>query len=321
MTEPPQKLLVVKPSSFGDIVHGLLVLEQAKAALPGLHVTWVVRERFAPLVEACPAVDTRLIYERKKGLGTFRGLLREIAARDFDLVWDMQGLLRSALMARAAGVPRRQRWGRRDGREGATLFYRRVDAPPGGFPAHAVEVLLPFLATLGLPPRLDVPLRLGFSDYPWQSFFATAEPRFTLFLDSRGARKVWKGFEALTQLIFEEVPSARVAWCAGEPTEPSFSVPADRFLNLSGCPFPEMLALCSQPSVVIANDSGPMHLAAALGQPVVAIFGPTSPERFAPYPPDAPHHRALEAPEGDLARLQPETVLAAARELSERESG
>ena len=77
----------------------------------------------------------------------------------------------------------------------------------------------------------------------------------------------------------------------------------------------EMLALVRQPAIFIGNDSGPMHLSAASGNRVVAIFGPTSPRRFGPYPPEAPRHRAVEAPGGRLDRLTASEVFTAMQEL------
>jgi ADP-heptose:LPS heptosyltransferase len=109
-----------------------------------------------------------------------------------------------------------------------------------------------------------------------------------------------------------------VAWCAAAPAEPRFTAPPGRFLNLTGCPLEEMIALVRQPSVFVGNDNGPMHLAAASGNRVLAIFGPTSPRRFGPYPPESPRHGVVAAPAGRLDRLAPAAVLAALEELCGR---
>jgi ADP-heptose:LPS heptosyltransferase len=183
-----------------------------------------------------------------------------------------------------------------------------------------LDVLLPFLATAGVTPRLDFPLNLkGGVTYPWQTFFA-GDPRntFVIFTDSRGAEKEWPRFDELTALIFQILPGSRVAWCAGKKTEPKVAVQAERFLNLTGCPMDEMIALVRQPATFVGNDSGPMHLSAASGNRVLAIFGPTSPQRFGPYPLSHAKHRAVEAPAGRLADLEPAVVLGALRELVTR---
>ena len=314
-----QSLLVIKPSSLGDIVHALQVVQTFARERPGCRISWVVRERFAGLVQAAPFVHEVIIFRRRDGWQAFLRLLRELRSRRFDAVWDLQGLLRSGLMTAAARSS--AKWGRADAREGAGLFYdQRVDGPAGPGPHHALDILQPFLRTDGVTPRLDFPLTLKDGPAPaWRAFFAGEPTRnFVIFTDSRGAEKEWLRFTELTALIFSGIPGSRVAWCAGKSTKPEITVPAGDFLNLTGCPLDEMIALVHQPAVFIGNDSGPMHLSAASGNRVLAIFGPTSPQRFGPYPLSAAKHRAVAAPDGQLDRLEAATVFAALQELRSR---
>jgi ADP-heptose:LPS heptosyltransferase len=304
----PRSLLIIKPSSLGDIVHALQVVQTVARALPDCRITWVARDRFAPLVEAAPFVHEVIHFRRKNGWRGITEVMKQLRARSFDAVWDMQGLLRSGLMAAAARSS--VKLGRRDSREGASLFSRKVDLPPGNGPHHAIPVLQEFARTLGIDPEICFLLELRPGPvFPWQPFFE-GDPtrRFVIFTDSRGAEKEWKGFSGLTQLILEEIPDSRVAWCAGAPAAPDFPVPENRFLNLTGCPFDEMIELARQPSVFVGNDSGPMHLSAAVGNRVLAIFGPTSPERFGPWPPGSSHTASVVAPGGVLADLTPRAV-------------
>lgn len=314
-----KSLLVIKPSSLGDIVHGLQVVQTLAQARPEVKIAWIVRERFAPLVQAAPCVDETIIFRRRDGLKGFLRILRELRGRRFDVVWDMQGLFRSAAMTSA--VHSRAKWGRPDAREGAGFFYHhKVARPAGPKPHHAVEVLLPFLATASVAPKIEWPLRLRDGDaFTWQKFFA-GDPRstFVMFTDSRGKEKEWGGFPALMKTILEKIPDSRIAWCAGRTSSPPVIVTEDRFLNLTGCPLDEMIALVRQPSVFIGNDSGPMHLSAACGNRVLAIFGPTSPRRFGPWPLESPRLCAIEAPGGQLDRLEPGAVMAALEELRRR---
>src|SRR6478752_9064658 len=236
-TQPPfapNHLLVIKPSSLGDIVHGLQVIQMVARRLPECRITWVARDRFAPLVEAAPFVHEVIHFERKKGARGLLDVLKTLRARRFDAVWDMQGLLRSGLMAFAAGSP--VKWGRNDSREGAGLFSKKVKMPAGNGPHHAIPVLLEFAKTLGIEGDVEFPLDLRPGPvFPWTSFFeGDPRRRFVIFTDSRGAEKEWKGFSELTRLIFENLPDSRVAWCAGKPAEPDFQVPEGRFLNLTG---------------------------------------------------------------------------------------
>lgn len=312
----PRDLLVIKPSSLGDIVHALQVVETVARRFPDCRITWVARDRFAPLVEAAPFIHEVIHFRRKNGWRGILEVMKILRARKFDVVWDMQGLLRSGLMAAAAHAP--VKWGRRDCREGAGLFTRKVALPAGPGPHHAIPVLMEFARTLGVMEGASIPLSLRPGPrFPWASFFdGDPTKRFVIFTDSRGVEKEWRGFNALTRLILEKIPSSRVAWCAGAPATPDFPVDVTRFLNLTGCPFGEMIELARQPSVFIGNDSGPMHLSAAVGNRVLAIFGPTSPDRFGPWPPGSPRTRPVTAPGGVLADLAAEAVFAAACSLA-----
>ena len=314
-----KSLLVIKPSSLGDIVHGLQVMQIVARARPDVRISWVVRERFAGLVQAAPFVAETIIFRRRDGWPAFWKLLSELRRRRFDAVWDMQGLLRSGLMTSAARSP--AKCGRPDSREGAGFFYdRRVSRPPGAGPHHALEVLLPFVHQIGVEPMLAFPLELKpDASFPWHSFFQ-ADPRrtFVIFTDSRGAGKEWPHYEALMRGIFDTIPGSRIAWCAGKPAEPAFSPPSDRWLNLTGCALDQMISLVRQPAVFVGNDSGPMHLSAASGNRVLALFGPTLARRFGPFPLESPRHQTVTAPGGRLDALDPKVVLAALEELRNR---
>jgi ADP-heptose:LPS heptosyltransferase len=258
-----------------------------------------------------------IVFRRKKGIAGILEVMAQLRRRRFDAVWDMQGLLRSGLMTAAARSP--IKWGRHDGREGSFLFSRKVCLPSGAGPHHAIPILAEFAKTLGIDAEVRFPLNLRPCEiYPWQPFFeGDSDKHFVIFTDSRGAEKEWLGFSELTRLILERMPESRVAWCAGSPTEPDFDVPKDRFLNLSGCPFDEMLALARQSSVFIGNDSGPMHLSAAVGNKVLAIFGPTPPEKFGPWPIGSPRTASVRAPGGDLKSLSAEEVFGYLARLTE----
>ena len=306
-----KSLLVIKPSSLGDIVHGLQILQTVARQLPDCRITWVARDRFAPLVEAAPFIHEVIHFRRKEGFKGLWDLMKTLHGRSFDAVWDMQGLLRSGLMTAATNAPIKR--GRRDSREGAGFLYTsRVDLPDGPGPFHAIRILQEFPLSEDLDAEVTFPLQLNSGPkFEWSSFFeGDPDKQFVIFTDSRGAEKEWKGFDELTRLIWERIPDSRIAWCAGQKTAPQATPPDGRFLNLTGCPLDEMIDLCRQPSVFIGNDSGPMHLSAAVGNKVLAIFGPTAPERFGPWPIGSARTRSIQAPGGVLADLAAEAVLA-----------
>jgi len=311
------ELLILKPSSLGDIVHGLQVATSIKAQWPSdrpqLRIGWVVRDMFAPLVRSCEAVDHIYLFRRFGGVLDFLRLMREVRETHYDYLFDFQGLLRTGLMAWR--TPGAKKYGRSDAREGASLFYdEKVPLPVGGRNSHALDILLQFCPVLGLRPELQGALRfrepsnlnLAFADGKGGT------PPIVMFPDSRRAEKRWPGFPQLTELILREDRTRRVVW-AGNSYLPykGARFPSDRFLNLTGnTSLLSLPALIRRAGWVISNDSGPMHLAAALGTRTLGIFGPTDPRLFGPYPFTSPTNHVVQAPVGDLRMLPAKEVFA-----------
>lgn len=301
-------ILIIKPSSLGDIIHGLQVAQSLKAQQPDTRITWVAREIFAPLVEACASVDEVIVFHRKAGWAGLRQCIREIRARRYDWVWDMQGLARSGLMTWRARAGKKA--GRRDNREGARLAYQLMpELPPQGATSHAQEILLNFLPLLGLEPTIAGPLRFREGAAP--NLPPESAGALVLFPGSRRAEKEWPGFAELTEKLLAAAPEARIIWAGDQPVTAPLEWPRERFFNLTGkTTLPELVPLVGQARLCVCNDSGPMHLAAALGTETVAIFGPTPPERFGPWPLTNPRHHVVQAPETGLSRLAVEKVFA-----------
>ena len=122
-------LLILKPSSLGDIIHALIVAQAIKAQRPEARITWVSRKNFAPVLESVAVVDEIIAFDRKGGVGEFPRLLGKIREKKYDAALDMQGLLRTGIMNFAARA--RLKLCRRDQREGAQLFANKiVEFPP-----------------------------------------------------------------------------------------------------------------------------------------------------------------------------------------------
>ncbi|MDD3181102.1 MAG: glycosyltransferase family 9 protein [Opitutaceae bacterium] len=305
------QLLIIKPSSLGDIVHGLQVAASMKAQLSELHVSWIVRDIFAPLVRTCRAVDRIYVFRRNEGTVGFFRMMREVRQTTFDVVMDMQGLLRTGLMTKWSHG--RRKVGRSDAREGAGFFYdEKVPLPSGGRQSHAIDLLLQFCPVVGAKAELAGQLRFREMERLNLSFM---EPRrgvapVLMFPDSRRAEKRWGGYAQLSALLVREA-GRKVVW-AGNNYLPCKEVfPEGMFLNLTGnTSLTSLAALIAKADWVISNDSGPMHLAAALGVKTVGIFGPTDPRLFGPYPLNGPTNFVLQAPVGDLRLLPAKEVFA-----------
>ena len=299
------ELLVIKPSSLGDIVLGLQVAASLKAQRDNLRISWIVREMFAPIVRSCEAVDHVYVFERAAGAKGFLKLMRQVRGTKFDYVFDMQGLLRTGIMTNR--VKAAHKVGRSDAREWSGVFYdERVPLPPAGRLSHALDILLQFCPVLGAKPEVRGLLRFrdaGHLNLKFADGKGGAKP-YLMFPDSRRADKKWGGFKQLTEMILREDRSRKVVWAGNNlvPDRGAFS-PA-QFLNLTGnTSLVSLPALIRKADWVFTNDSGPMHLAAALGVRVFAVFGPTDPRLYGPYPVGAPSNHVIQAPVGDLRML------------------
>jgi len=304
------EILIIKPSSLGDIVHALQVATSLKAQVSHLRISWVVREIFAPIVRACEAVDRVYVFERNAGAKGFLRLTRELRKTNFDYAFDMQGLLRTGLMT--SRVRAAKKIGRSDAREWSGVFYdQKVPLPAAGARSHALEILLQFCTVLDAKPELRGTLKFREVDKLNLSF---ADSRvggkpIVMFVDSRRAEKCWGGFKQLTELIVREDKNRKVVWAGSSYVHDRGVFPPLQFLNLTGnTSLVSLPALVKRADWVIANDSGPMHLAAALGVRVLGIFGPTDPQLFGPYPLNAPENVVVQAPVGDLKLLSVKDV-------------
>jgi heptosyltransferase-1 len=304
------ELLIIKPSSLGDIVHGLQVATALKAQVEGLRISWVVREIFAPIVRACEAVDEVYVFERAGGAKGFLKLTKQLRKRTFDVVFDMQGLLRTGLMTSRVHAARKV--GRSDAREWSGVFYNeKVPLPKDGKKSHALDILLQFCPVLGAKPELRGTLKFREVD-SLNLRFADARgggKPIVMFVDSRRAEKTWNGFKQLTELILREEKNRKVVWAGSSYVHDRGAFPPAQFFNVTGnTSLVSLPALVKRAEWVIANDSGPMHLAAALGVRVLGIFGPTDPRLFGPYPLNAPSNVVVQAPVGDLKLLAAKDV-------------
>ncbi len=291
------RILLIKPSSLGDIVHAFPVVSAIKAQWPASHITWLVKRQWAELVERAEGIDRVWPVET-----TVRSWIREsvaLRAERFDIALDLQGLFRSALAARFSGAP--IRIGFANGREGSPWFYtQRV--PVFSRDIHAVDRYLLIAAALGasLPETPRFQFKLLEEDMAviralcHGKGLSIDKPWVAMSIGARWPTKRWPltSFAAVVdQLHMARLGPVVVIGSSEERihTKGLRALTKSPFIDLSGEISLRCLpVLLSKASAMITNDSGPMHIAAALGVPTIAMFGPTSATRTGPY--GAGHH-------------------------------
>lgn len=299
------RILVIKPSSFGDIVQMLQVVEGAyqSAKQQGLHleIHWIVRDCFAGLLRCSPIIHQLFLFERHGGLKAFVRLIKAIRAYTYDYVIDGQGLLRSGLMTFFAKS--KHKIGRKDARECSGWFYNATYAPEKDTP-HAVEILQALLKPLNLNSVPQIPLTLSPDN---SGTFSAYKDAILLFPNSRGPKKEWPYFFELTQLLLDRTEKMCV-WVGQNLPQQVPQHP--RFVNLIGkTKLSDLPNLIQNAACIVANDSGPVHLAAALSKPLVGIYGPTDSQRYGPYP--IAKHTVFQAPQQDLKQVSAKEIVQA----------
>ena len=290
------RLLVIKPTSLGDVVQSLCAVCAIKRTKPSVTLDFLVADIYTDLLKGHKYIDEVLTFPRKRMKGglseftrAFGGLRRDLKHRDYDTALDLQGLARSAISAKMSKA--RHRVGFADSREMAPLFYsHKVDSPRKS--VHAVRRYLQAARYIGAEAsEQDVRFALKPTDSTKQSVRALLpENAFcALVPGARWETKKWPlhHFRQLARVIQDEHGLAVVI--VGSPDEKELGervvteIEGDVH-NLAGrTSLPQLLAVLSEAKAVVSNDSGPMHLAAAAGVPTVSFFGPTSPERIAPW--------------------------------------
>lgn len=323
-------LALVKLSSLGDVVHALPVAAALRAHAPGWRLTWIVERREAallrgnPVIDEVVAVDTRhwrrarRVREIVGVVRDLRDLRRRLRAARFDAALDLQGLVKSGLLTVATGARLRIGYAVGQCREPASALFtnRRVTPPPTA--RHVVDRNLSLLAPLGVSVG-DPEFPLGVdreADLAIDGFFIAAglKPRDRVVVLNPGAGRPDKWwpvahFRALARRLADEsAATVLVVWGPDELWSARQIVDgADRPRALLAPPtsLAELAALLRRASVVVAADTGPLHLAAAVGTRCVGLYGPTSAVRNGPY---GERHRALQSRDGRVASLEPDAV-------------
>jgi heptosyltransferase-1 len=339
------RVLIVRIGAMGDVLHAM----PAVAALRELHPDWPIgwaiepgwmpflragdavagRSSAMPMVDRVHLVPTRDWKRRPLALSTLgeiRGLRRELRAERYDVCVDMQGLIRSAVVGRMAGTPIFA--GAAEPREGvaAWLYGRRVKLSATHVVERGCELLGAATGETLRPERAPLPTDAAAEN--WCDGLLARGERFAMMAPTAGwGAKEWPAerFGAVAAgLRRVGVRTLVNAAHAGDEVGMRVVAASEGAATLVPCSVAQMIALVRRAGVVIAGDTGPLHLAAALERPVVGLFGPTDPARTGPFGTKAcvlrhgssvtDHSRRAETEDG-LVRITVEEVEAAALEL------
>ncbi len=327
------RVAIVKLSSLGDVVHALPVAHALRRHVRDLHLTWIVEAREAALLSGQPDLDAVLPVDTRRwrrvvwtpgGLREVRATAARLRQAHFDVALDLQGLVKSGLLVACTRAPRRIGFALSHLREPLSALFTtcRVTPPPQA--VHVVEQYLALLAPLGVAEREPV-----FNITPNES----AEQHIEAFLGEQGVKpreqlvalnlgagrteKRWPvtNWRALAErLMLDGGPRVLFLWGPGEDglaTAASQGLPAAPIVA-PPTTLHELAALLRRVTLLVAADTGPLHLGAALGTPCLGLYGPTRVARNGPYGRGC---RGLQSPDGRMASLDPDTVFRAATGL------
>lgn len=288
LTATPKKILIVKPSSLGDIVHSLPFLKAIREGFPSSEIHWVIARGLEDLLTGHPMIDKIWIINKdmwkklsylRDSLQEVRIFMKRIKEERYDIVIDLQGLLRSGIIVLSTGSS--LRLGFEEAREGSRFFY--TQKIKGGKDVHAVDRYLKIASFLGCDID-DICFPLPLCHYPSPHLPFTGD--YAVMVP--GARKPanrWPAhrFGELSSLLpiktlvigsREDIHLADVVVEASKGNAVSLAGKTD---------LKSLIEVIRSARFVVSNDSGPMHIAVALGIPVFALFGPANPLRTGPY--------------------------------------
>jgi heptosyltransferase I len=289
LTRTIHKILIVKPSSLGDVIHSLPFLNAVKTCFPKSEIHWVIAKGFEGILESHPMINKLWVIDKdswkniqnvKSTIQEIKVLFKKLKQEKYDLAVDLQGLLRSGVLTGSTGAP--VRIGFREAREGSNVFYTHKVA--GGKNIHAVDRYLKIAAFLGCNIS-EVRFPLYFNSSLITHHSSLPEDYAVIVPGARWKTKIWPAekFGKIASLL--PVGSIIVGSKSDKAiADEIVSLSGGRAVSLAGkTNLRELMAVISRAKFIISNDSGPMHIAAALNVPVIALFGPTDPFRTGPY--------------------------------------
>ena len=303
------KLLIIKPSSLGDIIHTLPFLKAIKDSFPDARIDWVISKNLKGLIENNPLINEVIVFDKDswKKIKNLPGTINEMSllkkilkSKKYDIAVDLQGLLRSGIITYY--TPAGTKIGFADAREGSRFFYNRKISVNGT--VHAVDKCLEIARAIGaVAGKVKFPLTIDETSKNRVKKLTNNLNEYVVVVPSaRWITKIWPA-EYFTALIRKIKLPCVIAGGKGDReiakkiidllNDKNMDNPSLSPLNKGGIrgvvdlcgrtDLKELVALIAGARAVVSNDTGPMHIAAAFNKPLVALFGPTDPVKTGPY--------------------------------------
>lgn len=286
-----ERILIIRLSALGDVVNTLAFVNRLRKAKPDAHITWILQPLTYDLVKEQGNIDRFVIFDKKKGLSVYLKLYHELQGETFDQVFMLQVSIKASLISLCVKGREKLGFDFARAREMQWLFSnRRI---PAKEPRHVLDQFFEFLDCLDLPDApLDWDIQFTDEELAYRNAFFQAIPRevVSFVIASSKAEKDWtvEGYAQVMDWVDEKLQMQPMI--VGGPS--AFErEKAEKICAMCHCrpvlafekPVRHSLLQLSGSRVVVAPDTGPMHMAVALNVPTVALYGYTDPRRCGPY--------------------------------------
>lgn len=293
MLHVPESLCLLRLSALGDVTHTVPVVRTLQHACPETRLTWIIGRLEAELVGDLPGIEF-IVFDKARNVAAFRDLWRDLDGRRFDVLLQMQTALRANLAGRVIRAPVRIGFDRARSRDGHGLFVnRRIEPHPR---AHVLDGLFDFVRALGIDERVlrwDIPVPDAAAAFAreqmpdgqrYLAINACTSARVNNWRNWSAERYAAVSDHAATMHGLRTVLTGGPAPAEREMADAITARAGHEVVDLVGATRPkELLAVLGRARVAIAPDTGPLHIAAAAGTPVIGLYATSNPERTGPY--------------------------------------
>jgi heptosyltransferase I len=292
LAEPPKSLCILRLSAIGDTCHVVPIIRTLQHVWPTTQLTWIIGKTEARLMKLVDGVEL-ITVDKRSGLSGLRNLRTQLRGRRFDVLLHMQLAIRASVMAREVSSPIKVGFDRARARELQWLFTNARVAPRSR--EHVLDSFFGFLNALGIHERIlrwDIPLPADALEYA-RSLIPDSQPTLVISPCSSHTLRNWSAdrYAAIADYAFREHGMRIIL--AGGPSAPEREAGAaierllgkeTRVVNQIGKDtLPQLLALLSRATGLVAPDSGPVHMATMVGTPVIGLYAATNVARSGPY--------------------------------------